>query len=98
MGVRGSTAYDGMGLSRPSDCVCRCSLASEKKSGEHKRVFIGRVGLLTFLGGRGGNSLGKAWVIIQIQRGTGPIRCVSRHAFAEKEMQRSRDMTGPPSN
>lgn len=62
------------------------------------KVFVGRVGMLTFLGGRGGNSLGKAWVIIQIQRGTGPIRCVSRHAFAEKEMQRSRDMTGPPSN
>lgn len=27
VGERGSTAYDGMGLSRPRDCVCRCSLA-----------------------------------------------------------------------
>ena len=35
---RGSTAYDGMGLSRPSDCVCRCSFTS--LGSEHKKVML----------------------------------------------------------
>jgi hypothetical protein len=35
-----STAYDGMGLSRPRDCVCRCSLASSQQLNEHKVVLL----------------------------------------------------------
>lgn len=40
VGERGSTAYDGMGLSRPRDCVCRCSLASLESNEHNNKAFV----------------------------------------------------------